>query len=529
MNLTGIAFITCVNDEEMYKECIKFIDNLIVPEGFCIRKIAIRNAKSMASGYNEAMENNDCKYKVYLHQDTLIINRNFIIDFTKEFDDDNSIGMLGVIGTEKLLSDGVWWHGTKCFGKLYQSGSGIMLLDNHDTDELLTRQVQAIDGLIMITQYDVKWKEDIFDGWHFYDISQCIEFYKAGYRVCIPKQTTPWCIHACSIPQIDDKYQIYRNRFLEYYSKDIFPLVSILIPTYNRPQYLKIALDSAVNQTYRNIEIIIGDNSEDDATQKLVNENYTNKYRNIIYINNGGNIGAKRNFENLIDKMSGKYLNVLMDDDFLSHSKIERMIEYFIKNDDVTLVTSYRKLIDSDGNELPDCTFNRCLSKRDVIIHGNEVGREILMSLTNFIGEPSTVLIKADVLKYNGEYGIYNGKKYVVNSDVATWLNCCYLGKIIYIAEPLSFFRQHDGQDQKNIQTQIIGAKELYEMVKDSYINGYFINNKEDYISCLRLWLKKSNLIINGIKQYGKIEYEKELVRIIEIVRSEINNNTIQL
>ena len=47
-------------------------------------------------------------------------------------------------------------------------------------------EVEAVDGLFIATQYDVKWREDIFDGWDFYDISQSEEFHRAGYKVVVP-------------------------------------------------------------------------------------------------------------------------------------------------------------------------------------------------------------------------------------------------------------------------------------------------------------------------------------------------------
>lgn len=71
MNNHSIAFITCVNDEKLYEECIRYIDKLNVPSGYNIEKIAIRGAKSAASAYNQIISTCDSKYKVYLHQDTL--------------------------------------------------------------------------------------------------------------------------------------------------------------------------------------------------------------------------------------------------------------------------------------------------------------------------------------------------------------------------------------------------------------------------------------------------------------------------
>ena len=55
--------------------------------------IDVRNAASMASGYNRAMKNSDAKYKIYLHQDTLVVNKNLIGDLLKIFAD-KSIGVV---------------------------------------------------------------------------------------------------------------------------------------------------------------------------------------------------------------------------------------------------------------------------------------------------------------------------------------------------------------------------------------------------------------------------------------------------
>ena len=66
--------------------------------------------------------------------------------------------------------------------------------------------------------------------------------------------------------------------FILIYAKDDFkimkeqmPLVSILIPTYNRPDYFKIAFESALNQTYSNIEVIVCDNSTNEKTNETIN------------------------------------------------------------------------------------------------------------------------------------------------------------------------------------------------------------------------------------------------------------------
>lgn len=80
-----VAFITCVNDEEEYAECQYYLNRLHIPEGYEADIISIREAPSMAAGYNAGMKSSQAKYKVYLHQDVFIKNRDFIPDMLKVF------------------------------------------------------------------------------------------------------------------------------------------------------------------------------------------------------------------------------------------------------------------------------------------------------------------------------------------------------------------------------------------------------------------------------------------------------------
>lgn len=285
MNEKKVCFIACVNNKEEYNEALYYINNLEIPEGYTIECISVENAKSMTHGYNEAMKQTDAKYKVYLHQDTYIINKRFIYDILEIFNTDDKIGLIGVIGA-KMPTNGIWWDSKNRIGKVYESHTGKMDLLSFDDFEETYCEAEVVDGLLMATQYDISWREDIFDGWHYYDASQCVEFIKSGYKVVISKQDKPWVQHDCGIVNIKNGFEYYRNIFLDEYSTYLYPLVSVLIPTYNRPHYFKEALDSVINQTYRNIEIIIGDDSTNNETEELVRNQYLYKYPNIKYYHN---------------------------------------------------------------------------------------------------------------------------------------------------------------------------------------------------------------------------------------------------
>ena len=219
MNKKKIAFIYCVNNRALYEESVRYVKSLLVPEGYEIEFIAIEGATSITSGYNQGMRQTDAKYKVYLHQDVFIINKNFLIDSIELFKRNIKLGMIGVIGARTIPKSGIWWESENKIGKVYDSHKGkIELLQFNDVEKDY-EPVAAIDGLLMMTQYDIPWREDIFKGWYFYDLSQSREFFNAGFDVGIPFQEKPWVIHDCGIIDIDEAFDANRKIFITEYLK----------------------------------------------------------------------------------------------------------------------------------------------------------------------------------------------------------------------------------------------------------------------------------------------------------------------
>lgn len=216
MNEKKICFIMCVNNDTYEQEQMRYLNRLNVPEGYEIDILSVREAKSMTSGYNEGMYASDAKYKVYMHQDVFIVNKNFIADLLHVFED-GQVGMVGMVGAPQLPENCIMWNGPRVgklyFNMIYQSGESVI-----GEIEETYQEVEAIDGLLMATQYDVPWREDLFDKWDFYDISQSQEFLRAGYKVVVPKQKHPWCIHDDGFFNLKNYYNA-RKVFLEEYKK----------------------------------------------------------------------------------------------------------------------------------------------------------------------------------------------------------------------------------------------------------------------------------------------------------------------
>ena len=213
----AICFIICSNDELYTEECIYYLAHLYVPEDYHVDVLTIQDAASMTSGYNEGMNASDAKYKVYLHQDVFIINRDFIQNIIDIFTKDELVGMIGMVGAPKLPASGIMWENERC-GSLYE-WSIFETRKSRLKAEKLT-EVEVVDGFLMATQYDIPWREDLFDKWDFYDCSQCKEFARHGYKVVVPVQEEPWCIHDSGLVNVDN-YDGERQKFVKEYYNEI--------------------------------------------------------------------------------------------------------------------------------------------------------------------------------------------------------------------------------------------------------------------------------------------------------------------
>ena len=211
INEKKIDFIICTNDENQLSEAAYYISKLVVPEEYEIDLLEIWDAKSIFAGYNEAMNSSTAKYKVYLHQDVRIINSHFLVDILRIFEDD-SVGMIGMVGASKLNRQ-PW---------LWDAGAVIETRVTRTTEEKFTEinkdiEVKEIDGLLMATQYDLPWREDILSGWDLYDRSQSIEFLKKSFKIVVPYQNRPWCLHDCGVVSLDRYWDSY-NTFMNHYN-----------------------------------------------------------------------------------------------------------------------------------------------------------------------------------------------------------------------------------------------------------------------------------------------------------------------
>lgn len=210
-----IAFIICVNNELYFEECRYYIEHLEVPAGYDIDVIGIWEADSMCAAYNLGMRSSDAKYKVYMHQDVFIRDSRFLEKTLRIFKEHPKTGMIGMAGGIGIPENGVVYSSWNV-GKVdcrEPDLSYVLLCGPNQTKD---QTVDAVDGLLMMTQYDLPWREDLFSDFDFYDVSQAFEFRRAGYEIVVPYQEEPWVVYDCGFAKLTN-YDRNRKICMEEY------------------------------------------------------------------------------------------------------------------------------------------------------------------------------------------------------------------------------------------------------------------------------------------------------------------------
>ncbi|GAB1544297.1 hypothetical protein NUACC21_69730 [Scytonema sp. NUACC21] len=236
------------------------------------------------------------------------------------------------------------------------------------------------------------------------------------------------------------------------------PLVSIITPTYNRPDYLKVALRSAIRQTYRNIEIIVSDNCSPENPQSIV-ESFNDE--RIRFYRNSTNLGMFANTMNAFKKARGKYVASLLDDDMWEENFLEKLVPPLEANPNLALAFCDHYMMDADG-EIDPALTEHCshLFKRAYLKEGIYQPFSKLSLIDRAVSTATAAVIRRDVVDWN-----------TIPSEVGgSWdlyLNylCCRNGLgAYYCPEKLTRYRVHEQTDtmlsgSRNSQAKIRKAQ----------------------------------------------------------------------
>jgi len=239
----------------------------------------------------------------------------------------------------------------------------------------------------------------------------------------------------------------FRKNAENHGNKILFPEVTIVIPAYNGGRFIKECLNSAINQSFSNIEIVIVDDCSTDDTFSAV-QRFMREDNRIIYCKNDVNLGLAKNWNKCLEHCRGKWIKFLFQDDLLHPDCVEMMLKSSteVANDIFPrFIIGERDFVIEDGVSdvlknyyeqqiirIRDLTENTTISPQDFSVAMTKAGTGV-----NFIGEPSSVMLRRDIFS---DYSLFN-VNLVQLCDLEYWSRIGTNETIRYIPETISSFR----------------------------------------------------------------------------------------
>lgn len=213
------------------------------------------------------------------------------------------------------------------------------------------------------------------------------------------------------------------------------PLVSICIPTYNRAGIIRQTIESALQQTYKNIEVLVVDNASTDNTPEIIQ---TFSDPRLKFFPNKENTGIFGNFNRCIDLAKGQYIHILHSDDYIDPSFTQTCVHFFEEHPDVSLTFTSARFT-SEDNRKEIYSF-----PHDHIFTAPEGFRQMLMQKISIIC-PS-VMVRREVYEGIGKFS----PEYPYASDYYQWLTISRKYTIAYIRDAWINYRIGDHSETYN-------------------------------------------------------------------------------
>lgn len=264
------------------------------------------------------------------------------------------------------------------------------------------------------------------------------------------------------------------------------PKISVVMSCYNRKDYVSDAIESILNQTYKDFEFIIIDDCSTDGTKEII-QKYADNDSRIVYIKNPQNMDYNYNLRQGFNVAKGEYIARMDDDDISLPERFEKQVKYLDEHQDITVLGTF---IETFGDEKIESW----------VFENNSEILDILLNFFNPMCHPSVMIRKSFLRQHNLNYS----PEALYAEEYDLWKNISLKGgKLANLPEILVKYRVHKSSVTKKKKTGKIQAKTA-KKVRTELLSRYF-NSKD-----LKFILKR-------IKSYPfKYNKKKDLFNVLE-------------
>lgn len=293
-------------------------------------------------------------------------------------------------------------------------------------------------------------------------------------------------------------------------------MVSVIIPTYNRANYIVRAILSVLNQTYKNFEIIVVDDNDPGSEARAELEIIMKKFKKnskIRYVKHLKNMNGAVARNTGINVANGEYITFLDDDDYFLNTRLEKMVRLLDENRDYDAIYSSSIV-----------TKNKKIIGENLALKSGKMKNELLMNEFSF-GTGSNMFFRADAIRKIKGFD----ESFLRHQDIETMIRFFSVGKLLAVNEYLVVKTQDDRRNEPSM-SEYIKVKENYfksfekeiEKLTEDEKNKFY---KKNYCELLEASIRKNDRnnydrFISEIKKYGTLGCD-EMIRIILL---KINN-----
>lgn len=252
------------------------------------------------------------------------------------------------------------------------------------------------------------------------------------------------------------------------------PLVSIVIPCYNHEKFVKDTIQSAIDQTYLNIELIIIDDGSTDNSVSIIQKMIEQCEQRFVRFKfkSRSNKGLSATLNEAIEWCEGEYYSAIASDDMIFKDKTQVQVELLSKNKNIVALHGGVILINDDNEEIDTwISETRVHSFKDIILHEHNL-------------PTPTQMARLESIK---KAGCYNPN--IIIEDWYMLLKLSEFGDILYTDIFFAYYRQHDNNMSKNMtkmhqgRLEVIACFKESEYYKKAYKNIKWVNASESYKS----------------------------------------------